>query len=189
LARLENSATYFEFKYAHDSIIQALQNYRQHFEIDKEYRLKLSLKPNGDIVLVHAELRPLKQPVRLLLSAQSCTTPALFLAHKSSHRACYDQAWQAAEKQGGFDSLFCNAAGYITEGGRSNVFVQLAGKWYTPPISDGVLPGIMRSVLLEDTQLQATEKSLSLQDLRQAEQIIVCNALRGAMKAELVLPT
>lgn len=187
LARLQNSAAYFEFKFVRENIVGALQDYQQHFASGKEYRVKLSLKPNGDIVIQHAELRALVQPVRIFLSPQVCATTPVFLAHKSTHRALYDRAWQEAEKQGGFDSLFCNAAGNITEGGRSNVFIKLAGKWYTPPLSDGVLPGIMRGVLLEDTQLQAVEKSLSLQDLQQADEILVCNALRGALKAKLVL--
>ncbi|MFZ6819046.1 aminodeoxychorismate synthase component I [Undibacterium sp. Ji22W] len=189
LARLQISAAFFEFKFERDRILRGLQDYQQQFTIGKEYRLKLSLKPNGEFIIQHAELRPLEQPVRIFLSQQVCTTHPVFLAHKSSHRALYDKAWQEAEKQGGFDSLFCNSLGKITEGGRSNVFVKIKGNWYTPPLSDGVLPGIMRSVLLEDTQLRAAEKSLSRQDLQQAEEIFVCNALRGVLKAELVLAT
>ncbi|MFA9274220.1 MAG: aminodeoxychorismate synthase component I [Candidatus Aquirickettsiella gammari] len=186
LARLQNSAAYFEFKFVRDNILRALQDYQQHFASTKEYRVKLSLKPNGDIVLQHAELHALEQPVRIFVNPQKCSTTPVFLAHKSTHRALYDRAWQEAEKQGGFDSLFCNSTGKITEGGRSNVFVKINGNWYTPPLSDGVLPGIMRGVLLEDSQLQATEKSLTLQDLQQADEILVCNALRGVLKAELV---
>ncbi|MBC3875212.1 aminodeoxychorismate synthase component I [Undibacterium flavidum] len=189
LARLQASAAFFEFKCEPERILLELQNYQQHFAVGKEYRLKLSLKSNGDIAIQHAELRPLEQPVRIFISAETCTTAPVFLAHKSTHRAQYDQAWQDAEKHGGFDSLFCNTAGKITEGGRSNVFVKIRGNWYTPPLNDGVLPGIMRSVLLEDAQLQAIEKSLTLNDLQQADEILVCNALRGVLKATLVLPT
>ncbi len=98
----------------------------------------------------------------------------------------YDQAWQAAERLGAFDSLFINQHGFVTEGGRSNVFVKIRNNWFTPPLSDGVLPGIMRSVLLEDQQMQACEHSLTIKDLQQADEIIVCNALRGALAASLV---
>jgi para-aminobenzoate synthetase/4-amino-4-deoxychorismate lyase len=98
----------------------------------------------------------------------------------------YDRAWQSAERLGAFDSLFINQHGFITEGGRCNVFVRIGNDWFTPPLSDGVLPGIMRGVLLEDQQMQARERSVTIKDLQQADEIIVCNALRGALAANLV---
>jgi para-aminobenzoate synthetase/4-amino-4-deoxychorismate lyase len=74
----------------------------------------------------------------------------------------------------------------LTEGGRSNVFIKLRGRWYTPPLSAGLLPGVMRDVLLNDSTWRATERRLTVVDLRAAEEIVVCNALRGAMRAVLV---
>jgi para-aminobenzoate synthetase/4-amino-4-deoxychorismate lyase len=74
----------------------------------------------------------------------------------------------------------------LTEGGRSNVFVKLAGRWWTPPLSSGVLPGVMRGVLLEDSGLSADERVLTRTDVLNAEALLVCNALRGAVEARLV---
>jgi para-aminobenzoate synthetase/4-amino-4-deoxychorismate lyase len=74
----------------------------------------------------------------------------------------------------------------VTEGGRSNIFVKLNGRWYTPPLSGGVLPGVMRAVMLDDAKWSAQERILTLDDLHRAEQIVACNALRGAMQAEIV---
>ncbi|WP_211361517.1 aminotransferase class IV, partial [Ideonella azotifigens] len=80
-------------------------------------------------------------------------------------------------------------AGRLVEGGRSNVFVRIDGRWWTPPITDGALPGVMRGVLLDDPAWNAQLRSLTRADLAQAERIVVCNALRGALPAELaVLP-
>lgn len=73
----------------------------------------------------------------------------------------------------------------MTEGGRSNVFVKLAGRWYTPPLASGVLPGIMRAVLLDDPAWAARERRLSRSDLLAAEAVVLCNSLRGAMQATL----
>jgi para-aminobenzoate synthetase/4-amino-4-deoxychorismate lyase len=101
-------------------------------------------------------------------------------------RAGYDAAIRAAEAQGAFDMLFCNGHGELTEGGRTNLFVKLAGRWFTPPLAAGILPGVMRAVLLDDPHMNAQEKSLTLGDLRDAEEVIACNALRGAMQAEVV---
>jgi para-aminobenzoate synthetase/4-amino-4-deoxychorismate lyase len=85
--------------------------------------------------------------------------------------------------------LFFNEQGHLTEGGRSNVLIQKQGVWLTPPLSDGVLPGVMRSVLLEEPEFQqyrVREQSLTLADLYNADQIMLCNALRGAFTVRLL---
>jgi para-aminobenzoate synthetase/4-amino-4-deoxychorismate lyase len=82
--------------------------------------------------------------------------------------------------------LFFNDEGELTEGGRSSVFVKLDGRWYTPPLRAGLLPGVMRSVVLDDPAWNASERSLDLEDLLAAEQVMVCNALRGTMPATLL---
>ena len=92
---------------------------------------------------------------------------------------------RAAESAGAFDTLFFNAAGRLVEGGRSNVFVRLDGRWWTPPLSDGALPGVMRGVLLADPAWDAHERGLTRADLARAQGLVVCNALRGALIAEL----
>jgi para-aminobenzoate synthetase/4-amino-4-deoxychorismate lyase len=65
------------------------------------------------------------------------------------------------------------------------VFVKVAGEWLTPALSCGVLPGVMRSVLLDDAQWNAREAVITRAMLEQAEDLVVCNALRGAIKAVL----
>ncbi|HTI17380.1 MAG TPA: bifunctional anthranilate synthase component I family protein/class IV aminotransferase [Trinickia sp.] len=108
------------------------------------------------------------------------------LNHKTTHRADYDRGWREAEARGGFDMLFFNDRGELTEGGRSNVFVRLDGQWWTPPLESGLLPGVMRQVLLEDTMFAARERVLTLADVRCAEALVVCNALRGALPARII---
>lgn len=187
LNRLQSSSSYFEFSFDREDAVQQLQTYCDQFAAQTAYRVRLSINYEGEIQIQHAVLNPITEPVQILISPQVCETSAIFLAHKSSHRLIYDQAWQAAEKLGGFDSLFINQNGFITEGGRCNVFVKIENQWFTPQLSDGVLPGIMRGVLLEDKEMQARERSLTLADLRQADEIMVCNALRGALVAHLQL--
>jgi para-aminobenzoate synthetase/4-amino-4-deoxychorismate lyase len=80
---------------------------------------------------------------------------------------------------------FFNDQGELTEGARSSVFVKLAGHWYTPPLACGLLPGVMRSVLLDDCAWSATEKVLTRNDLRSAQAVVMCNALRGALPAQI----
>ncbi|MFI4939651.1 MAG: aminotransferase class IV, partial [Burkholderiales bacterium] len=150
------------------------------------HRLRLELNQSGQFTLQCAPLAPLPKVVKLMLASQPATVPPLFLRHKTTVRTGYDAAIRAAEAEGAFDMLFCNGRGELTEGGRTNLFVKLDGSWFTPPLAAGVLPGVMRAVLLDDPHMNAREKNLTLDDLRNAEQVIVCNALRGAMQAEVV---
>jgi para-aminobenzoate synthetase / 4-amino-4-deoxychorismate lyase len=185
LHRLRSSASYFGFAYEETRVLQVLEASCAALA-PGAHRLRLALEQDGTLDVQTAPLTPLAEPVRLLLATQHTNANDLFLRHKSSIRQQYDAGWRAAESQGAFDMLFCNERGELTEGGRSNLFIQLDGRWFTPPLSAGVLPGIMRAVLLEDPAWDASERSLTLDDLRAAQQVVVCNVLRGALTASVV---
>jgi para-aminobenzoate synthetase/4-amino-4-deoxychorismate lyase len=104
------------------------------------------------------------------------------LGHKVTRRKLYDQAWLAAEKLGAFDALFINEQGFVTEGGRSNVFIKKDGRWLTPPLASGCLPGVMRSMVLSDTNYHAVEQNITRSDVLRADEVIYTNALRGIVK-------
>ena len=131
-------------------------------------------------------LKLLPATVRVMLAPEATESSDLFLRHKSSMRARYDAAWRAAEAQGCFDMLFFNQHDELTEGGRSNVFVQIDGRWLTPPLSCGLLPGVQRAAMLADPAWDASETVITRAMLARAEQIVVCNALRGAIATQLV---
>jgi para-aminobenzoate synthetase/4-amino-4-deoxychorismate lyase len=118
------------------------------------------------------------------LLADEPLAPSPLSGHKTTLRARYDAGVRAAEAAGAFDTLFFTPDGRLIEGGRSNVFVQLDGRWWTPPLADGALPGVMRAVLMEE--LGAAERSLRREDLALAQNLSVCNALRGALPARLL---
>lgn len=186
LQRLQASARYFSFQYDEASLRTALDQACAALPSDGAYRMRLALDQAGGCSIQSGLLTPLQEPVRLLLASEPTRADELFLRHKTTVRQRYDAAWRTAEQQGAFDMLFFNTQGELTEGGRSSVFVKLDGRWYTPPLSCGVLPGVMRAVLLADPHWQASERRLTLQDLQAAQQVVVCNALRGALQAQVV---
>lgn len=147
------------------------------------HRLRLELGQNGDLDLTCGPLSDIETPVGLLLAPDPMSSNNTWLQHKTTDRARYDQAWRQAEQHGAFDMLFFNERDELTEGARSNVFVKLNGRWYTPPIQAGALPGVMRAVLLEDTSLGASVRTIAREDLLNAQDILVCNALRGVLPA------
>jgi para-aminobenzoate synthetase/4-amino-4-deoxychorismate lyase len=183
LDRLQESAAFFGFVWHEAAIQETLRRHRESLAPDTAYRVRLSLSQQGTPAVQGAPLLPLSTPVRLLRAVQPTDAGNLFLRHKTTVRHVYDAAWRSAEQQGAFDAVFCNQHGHVTEGGRSSIFIRLDGDWVTPPLSAGVLPGVMRTVLLDDPAWNAKERNISWDDLRRAERIIACNALRGVLNA------
>jgi len=184
LARLAHSAQVLGFGLDRAALLDALAAVARDATVAT--RVRVALAHDGRHTLTHASLAPLPDgPVRVLLAAEAVPLPQPLAAHKTTLRRRYDAGVRAAEAAGAFDSLFFNADGRLVEGGRSNVFVRLDGRWWTPPLADGALPGVMRGVLLADAAWGAAERSLGRADLERAEAIVVCNALRGALTAEL----
>ncbi|MCA7958408.1 aminodeoxychorismate synthase component I [Burkholderia multivorans] len=190
LARLQRSADAFGFRFDADALRRAIDARCAALDGDGPYRMKLSLAKDGTLDIVAAALKPLPAgPVRVWLAADHGFAPTrandALLLHKTTRRADYDRAWQAAEALGGFDMLFVNERGELTEGGRSNLFVKLDGQWVTPPLASGVLPGVMRAVLLDDPAFGAVERIVTRDDLSRAQALLLTNALRGALDAVL----
>jgi branched-subunit amino acid aminotransferase/4-amino-4-deoxychorismate lyase len=44
--------------------------------------------------------------------------------------------------------VFYDSEDQLLEGARSNIFVKIKGRWYTPPLALGILPGVMRTVMM-----------------------------------------
>ena len=75
------------------------------------------------------------------------------------------------------ENIYYDKLGELLETSIGNLVLKIAGKLYTPPIRLGILPGIYRQHLLETGQVE--EKILTLADLKGAEAIYGCNAVRG----------
>jgi branched-chain amino acid aminotransferase len=77
-----------------------------------------------------------------------------------------------------------NNAGHLSGFARGNLFILKGGALLTPPLSDGVLDGIVRHVLLTGAGslgLAATETSLQRADLAAADAAFITNSLLGVV--------
>jgi len=183
LQRLAASARYFGFAWDEAAARAYLTLACQALPAGQPHRLRLAMNSAGAFAVQTGALAPLQEPVSVLLADEATDSSDLFLRHKSTIRERYDAAWKAADAQGAFDKLFFNERGELTEGGRSNVFLRMDGLWITPPLSSGMLPGVMRAVIIDAWGAQ--ERIVTRDMLFAAEEIVVCNSLRGAMRATL----
>ena len=82
-------------------------------------------------------------------------------------------------KSSGFDDyILVNRDGFITETAIANLVFQLDGEWITPPLSDGVLPGVMRALLVEKNGVIV--RQIQANPLNQIESGFVVSSLKIA---------
>jgi len=83
--------------------------------------------------------------------------------------------FQKGQAEGNDETLLFNAAGELTEGSASNVFVIKDGVAATPPLDHQVLPGITRLMLLDmlrkDGSVPVGERVVTLQEALVADEI------------------
>lgn len=152
----------------------------------KSYRIRIDLGHDGTFHANWSALPPVADRVALIWATERLDGYNPLLRYKTSARSVYDAAIETAVSQQAFDALFCNQAGLVCEGGRSNVFVKEGNRLLTPPVRCGLLPGVLRAELL--ARGEASESLLTISDIKAASRegrLRVGNALRGLMPAYL----
>ena len=178
--RLTDSADSFTFRCDRDAMRSELLAEASQFSSAQPRRVRLLLNPEGAARIASSVLPDSSedQPARVCISTHRTDPADRFLFHKTTHRELYDRAFSRASAAGFADVLFLNQRDELTEGAVSNVFIEKSGLWYTPPLECGVLPGVYRRHLLA-TRAHIEEKILSLHDLKAADGVYICNAVRG----------
>jgi len=195
LQRLQHSASALGIPFVAARVIEAAERACLAIPSLLPHRLRIDLLFDGSVTAATHALEPIANEVTIFWASQVLPdahqaimqSSNVLLAHKVNLRTMYDLAWKNAVALGGFDAVFLNEQGFVTEGGRSSIFMQPKGsnQWLTPPLSAGVLPGVMRQSLLDDSQWNARQAMFTAADLADADRILVCNALRGPVPAVL----
>ncbi len=178
LARLAASAAAFGFPFDRHRIRNELQaaSFRRH----TAGKIRLLLSPAGTLSIQIDAVPPLPDvtPVPVAIVPLPVDALDIRLRHKTTDRAFYDDARRAA---GTWDVLFQLPDGQLTEGSFTCLFVQRDGQLLTPPLSAGLLPGVLRGEYLECGQ--AVEAAIHPHDL--ADGFWLGNSVRGLVPAVL----
>jgi branched-chain amino acid aminotransferase len=123
-------------------------------------------------------------PVAVRLATSTIRVPALdpLTAVKSANKLPQILARAEAEERGADEALLLNADGDVAEASASNLFWIEGGQVFTPPVSDGALPGVTRAVLLDlcrEHGVSAVERSISRAALLGAEGVFLTNSTAG----------
>ena len=138
-------------------------------------RVRLTLGAAGDIEVTVAGLPPAKAEWRVGLAVARLSSADPWLKVKSTRRAAYDAA-RAGLPEGLDEVLFLNERGEVCDGTITSVFFDRGQGMRTPPLSSGLLPGVLRA------EMAVPEEVLMADDLPRVR-LWVGNALRGLIPA------
>jgi para-aminobenzoate synthetase/4-amino-4-deoxychorismate lyase len=183
LDRLEDSAHYFGFPFDRNEVGTALASAGGKVPAGAPHKMRLLLDSDGQHTITHEALdSAATQLLRVTIAEQRTDPQDPMYFHKTTYRPVYAKAFEAAARAGYDDVLFLNLRAEVTESSIHNIFVEKNGMLLTPLIECGVLAGVQRRRILA-THSNAREQILTLDDLRQADAIYLCNAVRGLRRA------
>lgn len=182
MQRLHRSAEYFGFRLDTERIRQVLAAFAAGHGTGN-WRVRLLSDRQGIPEVEGYELEPVPELPVVMLAARPADSQNELLRHKTTDRAAYESFLPAP---GIFDTLLWNEQGYVTEFTRGNIVVELDDQRITPPVSDGLLPGVLRQDLLDSGQI--VEKQLPKALLHQATRIWFINSVRGWLPVRLDHP-
>lgn len=183
LKRLKHSADYFLFKYDKDVILNEIEKNITKLSKSKKYKIRILLNKWGNIKVSSKVLNISESKAKVLLSKAIRCDINKFLYHKTSYRPWDVEFKQATEK--GFDEvLFVNKNDEILEGAITNLVIENDGKYFTPPLELGILNGCYRQFLINNKMCE--EKLLTIDDLKRADKISLCNSVRKEIIIERI---
>ena len=186
LVRLQSSAVHFGYPYDRGKVLGALSAEVEKLDADV-HMVRLLLAEDGTITVTSTRIElPSRDTVwRFAISDQRVDEKDPLFFHKTTRRQFYDREMERQKAATGCDEVvFLNKKGELTEGTRTNLFLELDGRLFTPALTCGLLPGTLREELIDLPRAAASEAVLTLADLARADRIYLGNSVRGLIRAE-----
>ncbi|MBV9109763.1 MAG: bifunctional anthranilate synthase component I family protein/class IV aminotransferase, partial [Gemmatimonadetes bacterium] len=181
LARLAASAEHFGYRFDADELARRVDALAP--TLPREPRtIRVRLHPDGRIAIAHEAMRRWAEPVRLAVAHRHLPSDHPLWRHKTARREIYRRHEPVSIPHD--DVLLVNERGELAETRIANVVLEIDGERWTPPLSAGILPGVLRAELLRDGTVR--ERTLTIADLQRATGVWVINSLRGWGRAEVV---
>lgn len=106
--------------------------------------------------------------------------------HKSHHYANNIQARFEVESLATHEGLFLTSAGFVAEGITSNVFWVRDSKIYTPSLETGILAGITRQWVLQNSLIEVEEGLFTKDEVEAADEVFITNAVQEIVPIQTI---
>jgi branched-chain amino acid aminotransferase len=137
-----------------------------------------------DIIALTADSKDWGTSVRLTVQPNGRFAAGEFAAAKILSWGA-NLVWaERAQKQGFDETILLNEHGRVAECTSANIFAVFGNEVFTPPVSDGCLPGITREVLLREIHVpgvQILERELTIRDLETADEVCITSTTRDLL--------
>ena len=147
-------------------------------------RVRLTLDQHGGVCVGVVDMARVPAIATVFPVAWSPPEDPVGVCLKTTDRLHYDAALARAWAAGADEAVLVDAAGRVVEATRANVWVRRRGELLTPPLGRRGLEGVMRAHLLA-TRPDTREVDLTLDDLLQADDVLLSNAVRGLFTVRL----
>lgn len=138
--------------------------------------LRVSFDLDGNWCAAHLEYEEFSNPATLTIIKKPIEVSATAIKRfPYTHRM---QLLQEAKSNGADDAIVINSNDKVTETAVTNLLLQIDDQWCTPPISDGVLPGVMRALVIE--YLGVKVRSIALDEIDKVQSAFLLSSLRIA---------
>ncbi|MEM9938599.1 MAG: aminotransferase class IV [Pseudomonadota bacterium] len=138
-------------------------------------------EPTVIIRLTPYDTARMHAPVSIVVSDLTRNPGSISARHKTLAYTDSVMAVRRAVSRGAEEALMLNPEGNIACAASANMFARFGDALHTPPVSDGALPGVIRDFILTNAGkagLKAQEGSLTVPDIKHADQIFLTNSLR-----------
>lgn len=184
MARLQDSANYFHFpgniQGAESALMELAKKHPQGI-----YKVRLLMNGKGKIELQAQKTALIEEPVKCALALSAVDSSNPFLFHKTTHRDIYEEPSDKLPKEL-FSVLLWNEKQQLTEFTIGNLVFEKDGRFYTPPVSCGLLAGTFRQHLLDQQVIE--EKIVHKEELQDCDAVWLINGVRGWLAVELIIP-
>lgn len=182
LRRLSRSADALGFRQPQD----AKGKLEKEVSGDAPLRVRLVMTYRGKMDVTATPFEPVPEETvwRLKVAKTKLQSEDSLFRHKTTRREPYEAARAEFSKEEADEVILLNERDEVCEGTITNIFAESAdGMLLTPPLTSGLLPGVLRAELIRERK--ARGEILKLDDLRHRK-LFVGNSLRGLIRAELI---
>lgn len=99
----------------------------------------------------------------------------------------YDSRYEIVDEaraHGFDDAIIFNSQNNVTETGLSNIALRLNGVWVTPPISAGILPGVMRAIAIE--RCGVAVRNIHITEVPESSGVVLLSSLKIAQPVQQI---
>ncbi len=180
IKRMSESASFFGFPFEVQRAAQIIESY---IPVKKKCRIRVTCDIKGKL-FIEEKFLEIPSGLKIAISKKRTAPENIFLYHKTTCRPLYSSQLKRASAAGLYDMVFFNHKGELTEGARTNVYIEKNAKLYTPPLKCGLLNGTVREKLIKDSK--ADEKIISQEEFTKADTVYISNASVGLRKVRVV---